>query len=82
MKKKIALYIESCLISKLLKDNGGIEKKDIDKEKRKINLGLGGMGLCWFSGFHKLMLYLLVKCYSYKCYTEELVFNTCFDKIY
>lgn len=70
--KKLKKIFEVWLIKKLL-SNSGLSEKDIDQERRRIDLGLWAMAKHFFEPRHNIIVYILMKWYGYKCYQSEFV---------
>lgn len=67
MKKLIHNWLIKMLLSK-----DGLEKEDINTEKRTINLGFYSMGTMFFTPKHNIACALLDKWYGYK-FTEIII---------
>jgi len=48
----------------------GLESKDIDTDKRTINLGLWHLAIYFFEPHHNFILCMLTEWYGYTCYEE------------
>jgi hypothetical protein len=51
---------------RILTNNSGLKKSEINASNKSIHLGLYGIATCFFEPKHQLAMYLLVRIYKYK----------------